>query len=549
MPETKQQKMSRRWKEIKNSGNPNAITWNAFQKNSTILYSQFILQNPQVIDIPAMTADYKENKAYLTIAKLSQRRTNLFKSQDSAFNSAYKYQVYETKKLIPKPDPTHGNIAYDPEVLVDLVKNNRDIFNDLKKQFKYNTRDGQRKMYFSFTFSYTSDSHPEVREKTVPVGPAELFGSDNVFQFRNFFIKGLEQAVNATKEIYGGGYILSMNRITISSTKYSPITGKSYCALPDLIKNKKAIINIKNEDNYCFLYSVLCYLNPINSNPERVARYVNLLKTIKYTTAHFIDGVDVFSHHIGTFEKANNLNINIYTSNDDGKNIRPLRLSKHNSETMVPLFYHKKHYSLIKSFSRFCGLQGSHYRYCHRCLKSFTQIHRFNEHMEDCNGLDVIQKVVMPPKDKNIERFTKFRHQNKMPIVIYGDFEAINKSMNNDDNMNDMKKTKHESVSYRFYIVSTFDLGRVKLDYEFVGEKANEHFVKTIMTLEKILKYKLKDQKEKYADYMHPLTNEEKLNIEIVKLVDFVTVILLIRYVIMIIIQDIIEVVLVVNVI
>ena len=38
--------------------------------------------------------------------------------------------------------------------------------------------------------------------------------------------------------------------------------GSTYIPLPDFIMRKKAIINMENKDNKCFLWSVLRYPHP-----------------------------------------------------------------------------------------------------------------------------------------------------------------------------------------------------------------------------------------------------------------------------------------------
>lgn len=45
--------------------------------------------------------------------------------------------------------------------------------------------------------------------------------------------------------------------------------GSSYITLPDFIFKKKAIKNLQNKDEKCFLWSVLKYLHPINLNDTR----------------------------------------------------------------------------------------------------------------------------------------------------------------------------------------------------------------------------------------------------------------------------------------
>ena len=48
----------------------------------------------------------------------------------------------------------------------------------------------------------------------------------------------------------GSGWVIKSVEIDIS--KYEPLRGSSYLSLPEKLKNKKALINIKNEnDNEC----------------------------------------------------------------------------------------------------------------------------------------------------------------------------------------------------------------------------------------------------------------------------------------------------------
>ena len=46
--------------------------------------------------------------------------------------------------------------------------------------------------------------------------------------------------------------------------------GSSYIPLPDHLAKKKALINLKNEDNECFKWAVTRALNPADKNVERI---------------------------------------------------------------------------------------------------------------------------------------------------------------------------------------------------------------------------------------------------------------------------------------
>jgi hypothetical protein len=314
----------------------------------------------------------------------------------------------------------------------------------------------------------------------------------------------------------------SINSIDLVTTKYSPKLGKSYSELPPAIKNKKAIINIQNKDHLCFIYSVLCHLLDVKIKPERVSHYVKNLGKLKYKLEHFENGIEPSNQKIDTFEKQNKLSINIYTY-EKGE-ILPTRISKQDFE-IVNLFFHDEHYSYIKNFQRFAGKSGHYLHHCPRCLASFRWENKFNEHVIDCSTMGNTQKVILPKCDLTVDpkteeklyikptmHFKNHSNQNRLPIIIYGDFEAINKKVNiksKNKNATLEKVTEHQSASYRFHIKSDIPLS-IPVDYEYCGVNANEHFTKTILEIEKQLQWSITDAKEKYGDVKNMIITEEQ---------------------------------------
>ena len=64
--------------------------------------------------------------------------------------------------------------------------------------------------------------------------------------------------------------------------RYNPTRGGSYIKLPEWIANKKACVNIKNEDNKCLKYSIQCGIYKIydNLHPEKEYHYKKLKDTV-----------------------------------------------------------------------------------------------------------------------------------------------------------------------------------------------------------------------------------------------------------------------------
>ncbi|CAH3191490.1 unnamed protein product, partial [Porites evermanni] len=75
-----------------------------------------------------------------------------------------------------------------------------------------------------------------------------------------------------TYEMNGSGwYFKFADQVELHTSEFNPSKGSLYIKLPDWISNKKAIVNIKNSDEKCFLWCVLRYLHPKEINDWRVS--------------------------------------------------------------------------------------------------------------------------------------------------------------------------------------------------------------------------------------------------------------------------------------
>ena len=93
--------------------------------------------------------------------------------------------------------------------------------------------------------------------------------------------------------------------------KTGEMNGRSYVKIP---LGKSAILNIENDDKYCFLWSLLAHLHPI-SNPKRghstrVPNYKQYFNELNIEGFDFSNGFRCSDIH--NFEKLNSLSINIF---------------------------------------------------------------------------------------------------------------------------------------------------------------------------------------------------------------------------------------------
>ncbi len=71
----------------------------------------------------------------------------------------------------------------------------------------------------------------------------------------------------------GSGWIFkSIISSEIHTVRCELISGSSYIPLPKELANKKAIINLKNDDNQCFKWAVTRAVNPLDKNAERIEK-------------------------------------------------------------------------------------------------------------------------------------------------------------------------------------------------------------------------------------------------------------------------------------
>ena len=257
-----------------------------------------------------------------------------------------------------------------------------------------------------------------------------------------------------------GWYFKEVVHLEIHTVDFKPMRGSAYIPLPDWIMRKKTIVNIRNNDEKCFLWCVLRCLHPRDKNDFRLTdlkQYENSLNTkrIKYP---------VKVKDISKFEKLNPdiPGINVFSVNEN-KKFYPLRMAQRNPQETIDLFLYeedgKYHYSLIKSFSRLFRSQitsrtnGKIY-ICKRCFTHFSKEELFQKRILYCSTNESVA-VKMPPRNSKI-CFNNYYKQLPIPFVVYADFECFTKPMNtcspNPEDSYNYNYQKHEPSGFCLYI-------------------------------------------------------------------------------------------------
>jgi len=174
------------------------------------------------------------------------------------------------------------------------------------------------------------------------------------------------------------GFVLDhITKFTSCIAQYRPLHGSSYIATPQWLAKKRAVVNIKNTDSKCFVWSVLAALHPAARNPDQLYNYKPHEKTLNTSALTFPMPVK----DIPKFEKQNpSLSVNVLCSGDEGGFV-PLYVSKERDRLHhVNLFLLEgpddtHHYVLIKNMSRLAAGRTNHQHHtlvCNHCLQPFA---------------------------------------------------------------------------------------------------------------------------------------------------------------------------------
>ena len=277
-------------------------------------------------------------------------------------------------------------------------------------------------------------------------------------------VEEIEEEIQKVQEAEGSGWqFLNVIKLVLHTTRWDPINAGSYIDLPEALKNKHAIINMKNQDEECFKWCVLRALYPKDKNAERIDKDLKSkqdsinMKGIRYPV-NFRD--------IDRFESQNpKISITILGYNKDER-VYPLKISRytgceHDITLLLIKDREKSHYCLVKNLSALLQSQINNHKgirnICLNCFNGFNTPDSLNKHKEYCYNNECV-KIVMPQQGTFL-RFKNFLHSEKAPFAIYADFESLIKPMDNcnpDPNKSYTKKyQKHEPISFSYYINSS----------------------------------------------------------------------------------------------
>ena len=292
-----------------------------------------------------------------------------------------------------------------------------------------------------------------------------LEGTDENETYDEMVEEIMEEMIKTEMAVGSGWVFVKVEKLVLHTTRWEPVNAGSYIELPQELKNKKAIINMKNQDDKCFLWSVLRALNPKDNHPERIDN--DLKSKVDILNMQGIQ-YPVNFRGIDRFESQNpEISITVLGYNKDER-VNTLKVSKYtgSKHDIVLLLIkdgEKSHYCLVKNTSALLASQINNHKgtsnICLNCINGFKSKDSLNKHKEYCYNNECVN-IVMPPPNTFL-KFKNFRCSERAPFVIYADFESFIKPMDSCDpepNKSYTKKyQKHKPSGFSYYIKSLYE--------------------------------------------------------------------------------------------
>ena len=283
---------------------------------------------------------------------------------------------------------------------------------------------------------------------------------------------------------------------------------------------------MENEDEKCFLWSILRYLHPREKHSTRINDLIKYGNDLNFKEINF----PVKVKDITKFENNNPDLPGINVFSVDAKNkVYPLRINKKDWQKSIDLFLYsedeKQHYSLIKNFSRLVRSQITKdttrkLHICKKCLYHYTKEDLLEKHSLNCGKNETVA-VKMPTKN-TILKFQNHYKKLPIPFTLYADFECFTLPIhscqpNPKENKKNKKNKESYTQSYQKHEPSGYCLYIKALDGMEVNFKPIVYTKKTPDEdiSKKFIKHVVKLTHQFYQDYYskpkpHNLTSQEE---------------------------------------
>ncbi|KAB0790087.1 hypothetical protein PPYR_15588 [Photinus pyralis] len=275
----------------------------------------------------------------------------------------------------------------------------------------------------------------------------------------------LQQKLEEFSEKDSGWALYEVLHLKVNINSYIPFKGgiSTYVKVPHFIAVKHAVVNVKNNDEFCFLWAIVSALYPAQHHSDRISG--KSILPFALSTNHMSDKdpinlllLPTITHINGSIAEAINVKNNtVY------------------------------HFAWIKNMSALVSKQLSnkdHRKFiCNRCLNYFSADRLLKKHTTYCQQQNHCA-VRVPRETENRLEFKNYRFQEMVPFVIYADLESILENCSNltiREN-HTIFQSKHIPFSVAYYLKCCYNdsLSRFRL---YRGNDCISWFIKELHSI------------------------------------------------------------------
>ena len=317
----------------------------------------------------------------------------------------------------------------------------------------------------------------------------KLYNKNNVMSYVGDVMDDLDnkiQEILTSETIYVYDGLL---KITFKGVRYSPTKGSSYIKSPSKIE--KGTVNIKNDDQKCFMWCYLASKYPQEKDPQRVSKYKKYENEVNNENIHYPMTID----DIPLFEQLNNVSCNVFSYNSEKHVIKPLymtekRKENHFNTLLINDTEENYHYILIKNLQK---LIRNHYtsdhssKVCELCLTCFKSNDKYQKHIKICDGINNNTIDILPEKKDSILEFKNHKNKLKCPVAIYADFECLTSTINDKVSDSSIKLQKHIASGYCMNIITNNKSEIILKSMDSYNDEIVDNFIQTLLEKEELL--------------------------------------------------------------
>ncbi|KAF0520568.1 gastrula zinc finger protein xlcgf46.1: PROVISIONAL [Gigaspora margarita] len=288
-----------------------------------------------------------------------------------------------------------------------------------------------------------------------------------------------------------------IEEFSIEIADFNPIGPTAYIPLPETLpKRNNGIINIQNDDDWCFEWSVLGALHPVKIHPERNPHrlYGGFIEELNMEDIPI--PVPVSTPVYKKFEENNpEISLCVYEWHNQNEFLEFRYISERRRDEykqvnlLVITEEDRSHYCIIKDLHKLAYNYSKHKgrKYlCRYCLHVYSAEKGLKEHIPKCKGLNnAPQQSQMPIKDRSVKAFYNHKCMQPNPYRIFWDLECLTENLTPEEKTkltNTERIQMHKPCGY-CYVVVRMDsfLNYEVMSYDlYRGPDALEKFVTKI---------------------------------------------------------------------